>query len=122
MGSSGDSVQNRFVGNLREVSTLDIGSNTVQGSSQGILGRSVHHLGSDWSGVWRPGEENNLRSLAFTSTNLVLEVVDGVFTFVFWQLFQEYIVVGFTGGFFDDNFCLAVVQGVDDELVLLAQL
>lgn len=121
-GGSGDLLQNGLVGNLREVSTLDVGRDTVQGSSQSVLGRGVHHLGSDGSGVWRPGDENNLVSLTFTSTDLVLKVVDGVLAVVLRQLLQESVVVRLGRGLLDNNLGLRVVQLVDDELVLLAQL
>lgn len=121
-GGSGDLLQNGLVGNLREVSALDVGGDTVQGSSQSVLGRGVHHLGSDRSGVGRPGEENNLVSLTFTSTNLVLKVVDGVLAVVLRQLLQESVVVRLGRGLLNNDLGLRVVQLVDDELVLLAQL
>lgn len=121
-GTSADSLQNRLVGNLREVGTLDVGGNTVQGSSQSVLGGGVHHLGSDWGGVWRPSEEHNLGSLALASTNLVLEVVHGVLTLVLRQLLQEGVVVLAGGGLLDNNLGFLVVQSEDDELEFLAQL
>lgn len=120
--SSGDSLQDGLVGNLGEVGALDVGGNTVQGSSQGILGGSIDHLGSNWGGVRRPGVEDDLVSLTFATANLVLKVVDGVLTVVFRQLLQESVVAVLGGGFLNDNFGLVVVQLVDDELVLLAQL
>lgn len=118
--ASADSLQNRLISNLGEVCTLNIGSNTVQCSSQSILGRGVNHLGSDRCSVWRPSEEDNLRSLTFTSTNLVLKVVNGVLTLVLWQLLQEGVIAVVRGGLLDNDFGLLVVQAKDDELVLLA--
>lgn len=120
--SSADSLQNGLVSNLGEVSTLNVGSNTVQRSSQCVLRRGVHHLGSDWSSVRRPGEENNLGSLSFASANVVLKVVDGILALVFWQLLQESVVVFIAGGFLHDDFGFLVVQSENDELELLAQL
>lgn len=119
-GTSADSLQNRLVSDLREVCTLNVGSNTVQCSSQSILGRGVDHLGSDRCSVWRPGEEDNLGSLTFTSTDLVLKVVNGVLALVLWQLFQEGVVAVIGRGLLNDNLSLLVVQAEDNELVLLA--
>lgn len=119
---SGDLLQHRLVGHLREVGTLDISRNTVQGSSQSVLRRSVHHLRSDWGGVWRPSEEHNLVSLSLTITDLVLKVVDGVLALVFRQLLQKGIVLLIGGGLLHNNFSLVIVYLVDNELVLLAQL
>lgn len=121
-GTSADSFQNRLISNLREISTLDISRNTVQGSSQSILRRSVHHLGSDWGSVRRPSEKDNLGSLTLTSTNLVLEIVDSILTLVLWQLLQESVIVLAGGGLLYDNLGLLVVQGENDKLELLAQL
>lgn len=120
--TSADSLQNRLVGDLGEVGTLNVGSNTIQCSSQSILGGGVHHLGSDWSSVWRPGEEDDLGSLTLASTNLVLEVVNGVLTFVLRQFLQEGVVGVVRGGLLNNNLGLLVVQTEDDKLVLLAEL
>lgn len=87
-----------------------------------ILGGGVHHLGSDWSSVWRPGEEDDLGSLTLASTNLVLEVVNGVLTFVLRQFLQEGVVGVVRGGLLNNNLGLLVVQTEDDKLVLLAEL
>ncbi|KAH3658725.1 hypothetical protein OGATHE_006449 [Ogataea polymorpha] len=119
---SADLLQNTLVCDLAEVGALDFGSNTVQGSSQGVLGRCVHHLGSDTGGVWRPLVENNLVSLAVALADLVLEVVDGVPTVVFRQVLDESVVGVFCGGGVDDDLGFGVIELVDDRLELLAEL
>lgn len=60
---SADLLQDTFISNFTKVGTLDIGGDTVKGSSQSILGRGVNHLGSDWSSVWGPGKEDNFGSV-----------------------------------------------------------
>ena len=120
--ASGDLFQDGLVGDLGEVGALDVRGDTVQGSSQGVLGGGVHHLGSDGGGVWRPLEEDDLGSLALAGADLVLEVVDSVLAVVLRELLQEGVVGRVGGRVVDDNLGLVVVQLVDDVLVLLAQL
>ncbi|KAH3663858.1 hypothetical protein OGAPHI_005261 [Ogataea philodendri] len=119
---SGDLVKNALISDLAEVCSLDVGGNTVQGSSKSVLGGSVHHLGLDLGGVWGPLVKDNLVSLTFALADLVLKVVNGVFTVVFWQVLQERVVRVVGGGGVDNNFGVGVVQLVDDEFVLLAEL
>lgn len=118
----GNLLEDSVVRHLREVGTLDLGSNTVKSSSESILGRGVHHLSSDWSGVWDPGEEDKLGSLTLTTGELVLEVVDSVESVVLWELTEEVVVVGRGGGLLDNDLCLSVVQAVEHELELLTEL
>lgn len=108
--TSADSLQNGIVRDFRKVSTLDIGGDTVQSSSQGILGGGVNHLGSDWSGIWRPGEEDDLGSFTLVTIDFVFEIVDGVKTVVFWQFFQKGVVRRIVRSFPDDDFGLSIVQ------------
>ncbi|KAG7808778.1 hypothetical protein KL921_003860 [Ogataea angusta] len=118
---SADLLQDTLVRDLAEVCALDFGSNTVQGSSQGVLGGRVHHLGSDTGGVWRPLVENDLVSLAVALADLVLEVVDGVSTVVFRQVLDESVVGVLGGGGVDDDLGFGVIELVDDRLELLSE-
>lgn len=45
-----------LVGDFGEISSLDLGRDTVEGSAQGIFRRSVYHLLLDFGVVGRPAE------------------------------------------------------------------
>ena len=116
-----DPIQNSLVRDFWKVSSLDISRHTSQSSSQGILWGSVNHLWSDRSGVRRPGEENNFRSLTFVSTELILEIINGVQAIVFWQFGQK-VVIRLAGGcLFNHDRGLVIIQSIQDKLVLLTQ-
>mgnify|MGYP007046643577 CR=1 FL=1 len=121
-GTPADTLQHGVVRDLRKVRSLDIGGNTVQGASQGVLRGSIHHLRADWCGVWRPRVKNNFSSLAFATADFVLKVVYGVLAFVFGQLSQERLVVVVRRRLVHDNLRFLCVQREDDEFGLLAQL
>lgn len=121
-GSSRNSLENRFVSNLGEVSTLDLGGDTGKSPSERVLGRGVDHLASDRSGIGRPGEEDKLGSLTLTAGDLVLKVVDGVSAVVLGQLAEEGVVRVGGSLLLDNNLGLGIVDLVNDEGDLLAEL
>lgn len=73
-----DSLDDGVVLNVVGVVGLELSSDAGEGTLQGLLGRSVDHLGLDASIVGGPGNEGNLVADTVSRGEAVLEVVDGV--------------------------------------------
>lgn len=147
-----DSLDDAVVLNVVRVVGLELSSDAGEGTLQGLLGRSVNHLGLDASIIGGPGNECNLVADTVSRGEAVLEVVDGVAgafadsTLLKWlaltttgpkvrgetnstglgggvdKLLAELLPVLVIRSLLDDDLLVVVAELVDDVLVLLAEL
>lgn len=130
---------------------LNIGSETVEGALDGLLGGRVHHAGLSAVStsltstsstvythvlrriIWRPADECDLAPGALARLELVLDIeysiaaanallALAVLALRVEQLLAENIKVGFLGRLLDDNLFPVVADLVDDPLDVLAEL
>jgi len=106
--------------NLAGIGTLYFGTNSIQRAPERISGGGVHHLGFDLSTVWRPGEEDELGSLALALL-LVFEVVNGPAALELRKILEERLVVVICPRLFNDD-TLEIVREPENQVACLATL
>ena len=111
-----------LLGDLREVSGLELGADADKGSLHGLLGGGVEHLGLDLGGLRGPEDEDELVALA-RALKGELVVVDGIAAVVLGEVSDEVVPGGGDLlGLLDDNASVVGGDSEDDVLEALAKL
>lgn len=111
-----------LLGDLREVSGLELSADADKGSLHGLLGGGVEHLGLDLGGLGSPEDEDELVALTGVVKGEVV-VVDGIAAVVLGEVSDE-VVPGGGGllGLLEDHTGVVGGDSEDDVLEALAKL